>query len=120
MIDLEDFKFGKTRITAFSLINSNTEEHKQLMVDWKKEYPKQFTGQISVMLLMLIPISEQQLRLANLNYRQKQLCSMTALACWQLQCETLTIPSQYRYNRSIARVLNHGHRAAHSLTLCVR
>lgn len=51
MIDLEDFKFGKTRITAFSLINSNTEEHKQLMVDWKKEYPKQFTGQISVRLL---------------------------------------------------------------------
>ncbi len=48
MIDLEDFKFGKTRITAFSLINSNTEEHKQLMVDWKKEYPNQFTGQISV------------------------------------------------------------------------
>ncbi|KAJ6215793.1 hypothetical protein RDWZM_010293 [Blomia tropicalis] len=46
-IDLEDFKFGKTKISAFTLIDNNTEEHRMLMNDWKQYYPKEYTGHIA-------------------------------------------------------------------------
>lgn len=47
-IDLEDFKFGKTKITAFSLVDNTTAEHQLLMQDWKRDFPKSYTGHISV------------------------------------------------------------------------
>ena len=47
-IDLEDFKFGKTKITAFSLVDNSTEEHRQMMQLWRKDFPATYTGGISV------------------------------------------------------------------------
>lgn len=47
-IDLEDFKFGKTKITAFKLIDDSNEEFKLLHEEWRKEFPKNQVPEISV------------------------------------------------------------------------
>ncbi|KPM03138.1 glutamate receptor, ionotropic kainate-like protein 1, partial [Sarcoptes scabiei] len=46
-IDLEDFKFGKTKITAFKLIDDSNEEFKLLHEEWRKEFPKNQVPEIS-------------------------------------------------------------------------
>jgi hypothetical protein len=33
-IDLEDFKFGKTKITSFRLVDSSSPELQSLLADW--------------------------------------------------------------------------------------
>ena len=55
-IDLEDFKFGKTKISAFTLIDNNTEEHRMLMNDWKQYYPKEYTGHIAVSIVSIVDL----------------------------------------------------------------
>lgn len=53
-IDLEDFKFGKTKITAFKIIDDSNEELKLLREDWRTEFPKYYSPEISVSISFLM------------------------------------------------------------------
>ena len=53
-INLEDFRFSKTKITAFKLINESSEEMRLLRKDWKGQYAQYYSPNISVSLKLFV------------------------------------------------------------------
>ena len=52
-INLEDFRFSKTKISAFKLIDESSAELHLLQTDWRQKFAQHYSGYISVSLIHL-------------------------------------------------------------------